>query len=167
MTDDDLTEYARVVLAVGLALRPGQDVAVNALIEHAPFARALAEEAYKMGARYVDVWYFDPHAKLSRLRHAPEETLGETPSWLDARYAALAQRGGTIVNVVGDPEPDLLRDADPARAGRDRMPGLQSRFDVQQNGSVEWTFAAYPTAAWAQRVLGTPDADALWQHLRG
>lgn len=166
MTDDDLTDYARVVLAVGLALRPGKDVAVNALIEHAPFARALAEQAYKMGARYVDLWYFDPRAKRSRLRHAPAGTLHETPSWLDARYAALAARQGTIVNVVGDPEPDLLAGLDPVRAGRDRMPGLRSRFDVQQNGAVEWTFAAYPTAAWAQRVLGTPDADALWRHLR-
>lgn len=166
IAEEELAGYARVVLAVGLALRPGRDVAVNALVEHAPFARALAEEAYRMGARYVDVWYFDPHAKRSRLRHAPTETLHETPSWLDARCAALAERGGTIVNVVGDPEPDLLRDVDPARAGRDRMPGLQSRFDVQQNGSVEWTFAAYPTDAWARRVLGTPDADALWRHLR-
>lgn len=165
MTDEELARYARVVLAVGLDLRPGKDVAINAMIEHAPFARALAEEAYKNGARYVDLWYWDPHAKASRLRHAPTETLHETPAWLDARYADLAARQGTIVNVVGDPAPDLLSDADPARAGLDRMPGLQSRFDVQQNGSVEWTFAAYPTAAWARRVLGAPDVDALWEHL--
>jgi aminopeptidase len=166
VTDDDLRNYARVVLAVGLDLRPGKDVAVNALIEHAPFARALADEAYKMGARYVDLWYFDPHAKLSRLLHAPEDTLHATPEWLDARYAALARTQGTIVNVVGDPAPDLLAAADPARAGLDRMPGLQSRFDVQQNGATEWTFAAYPTPAWAQRVLGTPDAGALWAVLQ-
>lgn len=166
MTDEELAEYARVVLAVGLDLRPGKEVAVNALIEHAPFARALAEQAYEMGARYVDLWYFDPHAKRSRLRHAPPNSLHETPEWLDARYAALARTQGTIVNVVGDPEPDLLRDVDPARAGRDRMPGLQSRFDVQQDGSTEWTFAAYPTAAWAQRVLGAPDVEQLWSVLR-
>jgi aminopeptidase len=165
MTDDELRAYARVVLAVGLDLRPGKDVAINAMIEHAPFARALCEEAYKNGARYVDLWYWDPHGKASRLRHAPAETLHETPAWLDARYAELAARQGTIVNVVGDPEPDLLAGLDPVRAGLDRMPGLQSRFDVQQNGSVEWTFAAYPTPAWAQRVLGTPDVDALWRHL--
>jgi aminopeptidase len=165
MTDEELAGYARVVLAVGLDLRPGKDVAINAMIEHAPFARALAEEAYKNGARYVDLWYWDPHGKASRMRHAPAETLHETPAWLDARYADLAARQGTIVNVVGDPAPDLLSDADPARAGLDRMPGLQSRFDVQQNGSVEWTFAAYPTPAWAQRVLGRPDVDALWDHL--
>ncbi len=168
MTDEELAEYARVVLAVGLALTPGKDVAVNAMIEHAPFARALAEQAYIMGARYVDLWYWDPHAKASRLRHAPAETLAETPAWLDARYRELAARQGTIVNVVGDPSPDLLAGVDPVRAGLDRMPGLQSRFDVQQRGEVEWTFACFPTDAWARRVLGEDaDAEALWRVIRG
>jgi aminopeptidase len=166
MTSDELDEYARVVLEVGLALKPGKDVAINAMVEHAPFARALAEQAYARGARYVDIWYWDPHGKASRLRHAPAGTLHETPAWLDARYRELAARQGTIVNVVGDPAPDLLADIDPARAGADRMPGLQSRFDVQANGEVEWTFACYPTAAWAQRVLGEPDVERLWQHIR-
>ncbi|MCW2987013.1 MAG: aminopeptidase [Conexibacter sp.] len=166
MTSDELDEYARVVLEVGLDLRPGKVVAVNAMVEHAPFVRALCEQAYAGGARYVDVWYWEPQGKAARLRHAPAETLREVPAWLDARYRELAAVQGTIVNVVGDPAPDLLADADPARAGLDRMPGLQSRFDVQADGEVEWTFACCPTAAWAQRVLGEPDVERLWQHIR-
>jgi aminopeptidase len=166
MTSEELADYAGVVLEVGLGLRPGKDVAINAMIEHAPFARALCEQAYARGARYVDLWYWDPHGKASRLRHAPAATLHEVPAWLDARYRELAARKGTLVNVVGDPAPDLLAGVDPARAGLDRMPGLQSRFDVQMNGEVEWTFACFPTAAWARRVLGTPDVEALWQRIR-
>jgi aminopeptidase len=163
MTTEELDGYAHVVLEVGLGLRPGKDVAINAMIEHAPFARALAERAYARGARYVDLWYWDPHGKAARLRHAPLDTLDETPTWLDARYRELAARQGALVNLVGDPAPDLLADVDPARAGRDRMPILQSRFDVQANNQVEWTFACYPTAAWARRVLGTPDVERLWR----
>ena len=94
MTTEELDGYARVVLEVGLGLRPGKDVAINAMIEHAPFARALAEQAYARGARYVDLWYWDPHGKASRLRHAPLDTLDETPTWLDARYRELATRQG-------------------------------------------------------------------------
>ena len=166
MRAEELDGYARVVLDVGLGLQPGKDVAINGMIEHAPFARALAEAAYARGARYVDVWYWDPYAKASRLRHAPEATLDETPAWLDARYRELAARQGALINLVGDPAPDLLADADPARAGRDRMPVLQSRFDVQASNQVEWTFACYPTAAWAERVLGAPDVERLWQAIR-
>jgi aminopeptidase len=166
VTDAELREYARVVLEVGLDLRAGKDVAINAMIEHAPFARVLCDEAYARGARYVDVWYWEPYGKAARLRHAPRETLPEVPVWLDARYRALAERQGTLVNIVGDPVPDLLAGLDPERAGLDRMPGLQSRFDVQTRGEVEWTFACFPTPAWAERVLGEPDVERLWQHIR-
>jgi aminopeptidase len=165
MTQDELRRYARVILEVGIGLRPGQDLAVNAHLEHAYFARILCDEAYRRGAALVDVWYWDPHAKLARLEHAPIDTLVRTPGWLDRRYRELAERGGALVNLAGDPEPDLLRDVDQARAGLDRMPGLTSRFDVQARGEVQWCFAAVPSEGWARQVFGEPDVARLWRHI--
>jgi aminopeptidase len=166
MTDDELHEYARLILDVGLGFRAGKDLAINAHLEHAPLARAVCEEAYARGADYVDIWYWDPHGKASRLRHAPAETLARVPSWLDQRYQDLGERQGALVNIVGDPDPDLLAGIDPARAGLDRMPGLASRYYLQTHALVEWAIACYPTPMWAERVLGVPDADALWDRLR-
>jgi aminopeptidase len=165
MTDRELRRYAAVILEVGVALRPGQDLAINAHHAHAEFARLLCDEAYRRGAALVDVWYWDPHTKLARLTHAPTESLPRTPEWLDARYRALAAGGGALINLAGDPEPDLLRDVDPARAGLDRMPGLTSRFEVQTRNEVTWCFAAVATRGWAQRVFGEPDAERLWREL--
>ena len=139
-----MRRYARVILEVGAALQPGQDLAINAHVEHAPFARILCDEASRAGAELVDVWNWDPHTKLARLAHAPIESLGRTPDWLDARYQGLAERGGALINLSGDPEPDLLSAVDPARAGLDRMPGLKSRFEVQTRNEVQWCFAAVP-----------------------
>ncbi len=166
MTDADLQAYARVILDVGLGFRPGKELAINALIEHAPLTRALAEEAYAAGAPYVDIWYWDPHGKRSRLRHAPAETLGEVPAWLEQRYRGLAARGGALITLVGDPEPDLLADVDAARAGVDRMPHTPTRTAIQLGAEIEWAIACFPTAAWAQRVFGEPDVERLWQQIR-
>ncbi len=163
--DQDLRSYAAVILEVGVALQPGQDVAINAHLEHADFARLLCDEAYRRGADLVDVWYWDPHTKLARLEHAPSDTLSRTPEWLDDRYRGLASRRGGLVNLTGDPEPDLLRNIDPARAGLDRMPGLTSRFEVQRSHEVQWCFAAVPTTGWAQQVFGKPDVGRLWAEL--
>jgi aminopeptidase len=165
MTDQELRRYAAVILEVGVALREGQDLAINAHLEHADFARVLCDEAYRRGAALVDVWYWDPHTKLARLSHAPTATLSRTPEWLDARYRALAAGDGALVNLAGDPEPDLLRCVDQARAGLDRMPGLTSRFAVQARNEVSWCFAAVPTAGWARQVFGEPDAERLWREL--
>jgi aminopeptidase len=163
--EQELRRYARVILEVGVALQPGQDLAINAHLEHAPFARILCDEAYRAGAGLVDVWYWDPHTKCARLEHAPTESLGRTPAWLDARYRRLAESRGALVNLTGDPEPDLLRDVEPARAGLDRMPALASRFEVQSRNEVQWCFAAVPTLGWARQVMGCPDVEALWRHL--
>ena len=77
MTDhaERTTRYAELVVRVGANVQPGQTVLVNAYVEQAPFARALAEAAYARGARYVDVWYWEPHVKRSRLQHAPLDSL--------------------------------------------------------------------------------------------
>jgi aminopeptidase len=166
LTDAELCAYARVILQVGLCFQPGKDVAINALAEHAPLVRTLAEEAYQAGATYVDTWYWEPHGKASRLRHAADDTLGWIPPWLDQRYRDLGERQGTLIMLVGDPEPDLLADVDGARAGLDRLPAVPSRLDIQTHGKVEWTYACYPTPAWAERVMGSPDAEGLWQTIR-
>ena len=165
MTEQELRRYAGVILEVGVALTAGQDLAVNAHLDHAPFARILCDEAYRRGAQLVDVWYWDPHMKLARLRHAPLDTLARTPGWLDERYRRLAESGGALVNLAGDPEPDLLRGVDDARAGLDRMPGLTSRFDVQARNGVQWCFAAVPSDGWARQVFGEPDVARLWRLL--
>jgi aminopeptidase len=164
--DDELRRYAAVLLEVGLAFDAGKELAVNAHVEHAPLARALAEEAYARGAAYVDLWYWDAHAKASRLRHAPTETLASVPAWLEERYRVLGERQGAVVNIIGDPHPGLFADADDQRAGLDRMPGLAARFRAQLSGHVEFTTACCPTAGWAQRVLGSPDVAALWAAIR-
>lgn len=162
---EQLRRYAAVALEVGVGFSAGKELAINAHVEHAPFARILCEEAYARGASFVDLWYWDAHTKASRLRHAPTETLTRVPEWLDERYRLLGERAGAVINLVGEPEPDLLHGIDPERAGLDRMPGLTSRFHVQLTGLVEFTSMCCATDGWAEQVLGQRDAAALWEEL--
>ncbi|MFE0153260.1 aminopeptidase [Nonomuraea sp. NPDC059007] len=162
----DLSRYSDVVFDVAVPLLAGDRVLINAEIEHAPLARALVEAAYARGARYVDIWYFDPHAKGSRIRHADAATLAEVPSWLDARNDDLERHGGVLVNLRGAAAPDLLAGLDPVRTGLDRMPSLTSRQRLQLNNLVRWTIIPCPTPEWARTVFGEPDEDRLWRHLR-
>jgi aminopeptidase len=166
VNEEEIQSYARLVLSMGANLQVGQDVTINAMIEHAPLARALAEEGYAMGARYVDVWYWDPHPKRSRVRHAPHHTLDWTPPWLNARSDYTAEHNSADISIVGDPEPDLLADVDASRAALDRMPSLASRLAANLSGEVNWTIVPWPTAGWAETAFGEPDVDRLWGYLR-
>ena len=114
---------ARLAVRLGANVAAGQDVVVLACdVEYANVARAVADAAYEAGARYVSVIYWDQHVKRSRLRHAPEDSLEFTPSWWDRHIEECIERRSAYIILWGDPQPGLLDDVDPTRAGRDHMP---------------------------------------------
>lgn len=166
MTNDDrLRSYAELTLKVGANIAPGQVVAIKCFYDHAPLARALTEVAYEMGARFVDIWYWDPYTKRSRVEHAPEDSLDWTPPWLHARYNWLVENGGALIQVSGDPDPDLMTGMDLRRVGMDAMPRLKGVIDLVHSGKVNWTYVACASPGWAKSVYGEPDVDRLWDDL--
>ena len=143
---------ARLAVHLGANVAPGQDVVVLVHdIEHAGLAREIADVAYRAGAHYVSVIYWDQHVKRSRLLHADQDSLGFTPSWWDRHIEECIERRNAYIVVWGDPRPDLLGDVDPARAAKDHMP-LTGFVPAVSSGA-------------AQRILGTDDVDALWEVL--
>jgi aminopeptidase len=160
-----LERYADLTLTIGANFQAGQDLAIGCHLEHFPLARALARAGYAAGARYVDILYWDPHAKRARSEHAPKETLSWTPPWLDRRNEYLGEKHAATVTITGDPEPDLLAGLDPSRVGLDQMPRLASALKIGLSGAVNWTIVSYPTEGWAKVVFGEPDVERLWKHL--
>lgn len=157
-----IKDYARLTVRTGANVAPGQLVGIMGHVEHVDFVRALAEECYEAGARYVDVWYWDAHLKRSRVNHAPEDSLGWVPPWLEERYEKLTAEKGASIALTGDPDPNLLVGVDPKRAGRDRMPLLASRLQMVHSEQVNWTIVSCPTEGWAEAVYGEPDVERLW-----
>ena len=162
----ELEEYARLIVQVGANVAEGQIVAINAQPQHLDFVRTLTKVAYENGARYVDVWYFDPHSKMYRVQNADEETLGWTPPWLDRRAEMLVEEKAAAITLRGDAELGLMSALDPARVAKDRMPRLACWFNVVASEQVNWTISALPTEGWAKAIYGEPDIDRLWGELR-
>src|SRR6476646_8774847 len=158
--------YARrlgkLAVEVGANVVAGQDLFVLAMdVQQAPIARAVTESAYESGARYVTVLYWDQHAKRARLQHAPADSLNFVPDWYERLIVDCVERRSAGIVVWGDPDPALLTDVDPARAGADHMPLTPSLFAAVGGGEVNWTFVPGPCEGIAQRLLGTPDLDQL------
>ena len=154
---------ARLAVRIGANVAPGQDVFVLAFdIAQAQIARAVAEEAYLAGARFVSVVYWDQHVKRSRLLHAPADSLGFVPDWWEEHVRELRKRRGAAITIWGDPDPDLLADVPPERAGADHMPLTQSSLEMISSGDVNWTIVPGPTEGFARRLFGEPDMERLW-----
>ncbi len=160
---DLLTRYADLIVRVGANVQPGQQVFVVGLVEHAPLVRAITEAAYGVGARHVDVRYVDQHVRKSFILHAADEDLSQTTPWDKVRFEALLD-GAAIIQLAGEPEPELLADLDQSRVGRARgVEGMQIYLRAVNERIINWTIAAFPTAGQAQLIFGEPDLDRLWE----
>ena len=160
----EIEEYARLVVRVGVDVQQGQDVLVNGQIEQAPFVRAVTEEAYRAGARYVDVEYRDPFVRRALVAEGPDETLEWSPPWLVARMKHAAETGAAVVHLAGGSNADVYEGVDPARLARARMPEFERVWlDAVNERKVAWTIVAYPTERWARETFGEPDVDRLWK----
>ena len=159
-----LERYADLIVTVGANVQPDQVVAVESSPEAAPLVAAIARRAYGLGARFVDISYFDPEVKRIRAELAPAETLDWVPPWLGRRMLDLGDLDGARVVLTPVIAPGQLEGVDPARAGRDRLPTVRELFHVIEDKSVAWTISPYPTEAWARVVYpGAGDAlERLW-----
>jgi aminopeptidase len=158
-----LEAYARLIVAVGLNLQPGQDLQISAFVEHAPLARALTRTAYEAGARHVDVLYQDNHVRKALVELGPEESLAWTPPYWLARLEDLVERRGARIAITGDADPALLAELDQRRVGAARMAEyFEYMLRVVTERRVSWVVTAYPNEGWAEAVFGEPDVERLW-----
>jgi aminopeptidase len=157
MDEATLARFADLVIGFGANLQPDQIVAIGCEPGKEPLVRALAASAYRHGAKFVDVAWFDPHVKRARIEHAKPETLDFVPPWYGERILALGDAHAAYVALSGPTAPGLLADLDPALVGKDRLPMLKERMKVVNDRTTNWTIAPGPTPAWAQLVF--PDLE--------
>jgi aminopeptidase len=160
----DLDAYARLIVGVGVDVRDGQEVHVNCRLEHAELARAVARAAYGAGARHVDIAYGDKLVDRLTVEAAPDEALGWSTPWSLARLEHLAEVGGAVVLLAGDPHPRLFEDLDQGRVGRFLPREYIARYStLLHGGAFAWTVAACASPGWAELVLGEPAEARLWE----
>lgn len=157
---------ARLCIKAGVNLVPGQDVVIKAVdVDQAPLARAIADEAYRAGARLVSVVYWDSWVKRSRLLHAPTDTLHIVPDWWNRHIEECIENGGAYIGLSGDPDLSLFKDIDLQRLAIDRLPWTDAYLPMLYENSVNWTVVPGPTTGMAQRIFGAPDVGRLWEEL--
>jgi aminopeptidase len=160
-------QLADLAVSLGANVQPGQIVSIGADHDQFELARAIAESAYRRGAKFVDVQYFDPYVKRARIAYAAEDTLGFVPPWISQRMLDLGEQRAARISLAGPTATGLLDDLDPHRAGKDQLPFTKEVLQVISDRTTNWTVVPCPTEPWAQLVFPdlSPDEalDRLWE----
>jgi aminopeptidase len=158
-----LSAYARLLVRAGVNLAEGQELLVQAQHEHAPLVRAIAEEAYAAGARYVDVAYGDRRVHRAFVATAPDDMLGWTPPWMVQRLERAIDIGAAVIGISGDSGAHIFEGLDGDRLARARFRDFDKTWlEGVMGRRLAWSLVAYPTETWAREALGEPDLDRLW-----
>ena len=97
----DLERLAELLVGFGANLQPGQVMGVTAYLGMEDAARAVARAAYRHGAKYVDVFWWDQLVKRARLDLAAEDTLDFVPPWIEQRMQWLSDERAARVSLSG------------------------------------------------------------------
>ena len=155
-------KLAELVVTVGANVQPDQIVSVHAEPGKEYMTRVIAEAAYRAGARFVDLQYYDPYVKRARIAYAPEDTLEFVPEWYGQRVLALGDARAARIALSGPSAPGLLADLDPVRAGKDRLPAVKESGKVVNDRTTNWSIIPCPTPTWANLVFpDLPEDEAL------
>ncbi|MEG0076143.1 MAG: aminopeptidase [Eubacterium sp.] len=168
MHTNNMKKLAELTVKIGVNIQPRQNLIINSPIECSEFARALAESAYKAGARDVMINYNDEKFSKIRYTHATLDVFKEVAPWFVDKQNDTIKKGCAVISVYAD-DPDLLKDVDPEKiktASGAIQKATESYHMAMMNNECRWCVVSVPTIGWATKVFpGVEDetaVDMLW-----
>jgi aminopeptidase len=163
-----LRGYAELAVRAGANVQAGQFCVITSQVEDLPFARMVAEAAWRAGACDVQTFFFDRFDRYLLARYGADERLGRSEVAAVGLFEWLLQRRAAWVNVARDDVPAFFRPLDQHRLAEvvpRRRRQLYNELISQQR--IAWTIAAPPGPQWAEAVFGSPDVARLCGVLDG
>jgi aminopeptidase len=157
-----LARYADAIVRASLGIEQGDTLVVQAQHEHRELSVAVAEAAYRSGAKFVDVVTADPLVTRARLLHGSDDALGALSPWSRRRFQEVSGSRGALLQIAGEGEEGYLDGVPPERIATD-FTRLVKQIDflrrAQLNLRARWAIAAWPTDFWAGQVY--PELELL------
>lgn len=168
--EHELYQYADLVLTTGISLKKGQSVFIRTGPGTYYFARMLSQQAYRLGARYVQVEIDDNLVLKTRLTHLPSLDDIPFPAYRSAMLDEMLEHDWAHIRIEETVDTRALQDveADALKAYTSAMNTLQRKFkDSLMNNEHPWCVICAPSDEWAWEVLGEDsDAKELWEVLK-
>ncbi|MCD0170048.1 aminopeptidase [Deinococcus sp. 23YEL01] len=158
--EEKLRNYARLAVRVGVGVKPGQRLLVQAPVETAALARLVVREAYAAGASFVDVRWDDDDVQLARFELAPDGTFDQISRWRVDAEIETAEAGGAVLAIRAT-NPNLLGGVDAERVATHQrtLAAYRRPYTAQvMTNRLNWNLISAPVSGWAELMF--PDASA-------
>lgn len=154
MKASQLKKYAKLIAKMGLNVKKGQTVFIQAGLDQPDFVSLVVEECYKCGAKsvYVDFSY-TPIARLNAT-YKSLETLSTLTPMAKAEWEYKAKDLSCRLFIESD-DPDGMKGVDQDKLTKARMnmyPEIKPYREAIEN-KHQWCICAVPGKDWAKKVF--------------
>ena len=152
MTKSILRKYAKLIVKMGVNIKKGQGAVILADTAQSEIALMVAEEAYRAGAKWVDIRWTNQDLDKMRYKKESVKVLSATQEWEKARMQDMVDHLPVRIFIESE-DPDGLRGINPKyfKAFAARIKISKPYRDAIDN-KHQWCIAAVPGEAWAKKV---------------
>ena len=160
--------FAELIVRIGVNVREGQEVVINAELDQPDFVELVVEECYKAGASDVRVEWSHQPLQLLNVKYRTADGLGEVKDWERERLLYRAKTLPAMIYLESS-DPNGLDGMDPEKWGQ----AIQKRWSVikpirdEMENKYQWCIAAVPGKKWASKVFPELPVDEavekLWE----
>jgi aminopeptidase len=166
-----MEEYARLLIEVGVNLKPGEPLVISAPVEGVEFVRLMARRAYELGCTDIHMNWTDDVLTRLKYENAPIEVFENFPRWMAEPLEEYAKKGGKFIYISAE-DPQLLQGIDTRKISAfNKSSGiaLKEYRNYTMNDINSWCVASIPSERWAQRLFPEIDkneaVEKLWNSI--
>lgn len=161
MNKKQISQYAQIVIDLGVNLQKGQDVIIQASTDNIPMAEELTRIAYEKGARHVEILWQNETVQRLKLIHESVETLSQFTAVDKAKMEDQIKRLPVRIYVT-DEDPDALKGIDPDKIIKPSMKRgpIIRKYRDRMDGSYQWCIVGMPSLKWAKKMYPKKSAKA-------
>ncbi len=148
-------QYAELLIRTALNLQVGQRLYIWAApVEASEFMRILVDEAYRAGARDVEIFWEDDRLRFLRMEHQDGEIGRDSSAWAAAHLAEEAAKGEAF--LIFDCTCAGMFDSMRLERIVNSLIAENQRFDPVwehlMRNTTNWSIATVPTENWARKL---------------
>ncbi|MEG0875244.1 MAG: aminopeptidase [Clostridiales bacterium] len=149
-----LKKYAQLAVKVGANVEKDQGVIIRGAVEQSEFIKEITLEAYKAGAKWVEVeWEYQEIEKL-HLQYQSLEQLSTMENWQLEKHKMLLKELPAMIYIISE-DPDGLAGVDQEKMQKSfaaKRKLVKEYHDAMEN-KYQWSIIAAPSKAWAKKVF--------------
>jgi len=158
-----LKNYAKLTVHVGVNVQKNQYVEIFSDVKNYEFVSMVQEEAYKRGAKFVNINWSSEDSKRINFKNADTEVLGNVPKYVVEQWEERTEVLPAMIHILSD-DPDSLKDIEPEKLSKVRQ--LQNKVIMpirhKMSEKYTWTIVGVPSVKWANKVFpNLNDEEAL------